>query len=347
MLFSELITALNRGDSQLIAHDIAQNPNIEFAASLEKAQINQISFLEESSLLKKYLKETKASAIIIPDSEDLISLAKEKNLSWVSCKDPRIAFAECLDLIYPQPLPKEGIHETAVLGDNVYVAKGVSIGANVCIGNNCKIGMKSIIHAGVVIYDDVQIGEGTILHANSVIHRNSTILDECVIHSNAVIGSEGFGFIPTSKGWKKMPQTGVVVLENKVEVGCGSTIDRPAVGETRIGSDTKIDNLVQIGHGVTTGKGCAMASQVGIAGGAKLGNGVILAGQVGVGNRVQVGDRVIASSKCGIHTDIGSDNVISGFPALPNKLWLRCSANFKKLPEIAKSLKDLNQKHSH
>ncbi|MEL0339567.1 MAG: UDP-3-O-(3-hydroxymyristoyl)glucosamine N-acyltransferase, partial [Synechococcus sp.] len=164
----------------------------------------------------------------------------------------------------------------------------------------------------------------------------------CVVNSNAVVGSEGFGFVPTASGWRKMPQTGQVVLEDLVEVGCGSTIDRPSVGETRIGAGTKIDNLVQVGHGVVTGKGCALASQVGIAGGARLGNGVILAGQVGVANRAVVGDRAIASSKSGIHGEIAAGEVVSGYPAIPNRLWLRCSAAFNKLPEMARTLRRLS-----
>jgi UDP-3-O-[3-hydroxymyristoyl] glucosamine N-acyltransferase len=138
-----------------------------------------------------------------------------------------------------------------------------------------------------------------------------------------------------------MPQTGQVVLEDGVEVGCGSTIDRPSVGETRIGAGTKIDNLVHIGHGVTTGRGCALAAQVGIAGGARLGNGVILAGQVGVANRATIGDRAIASSKSGIHGEVAAGEVVSGYPAIPNRLWLRCSAAFNKLPEMARTLRKL------
>jgi UDP-3-O-[3-hydroxymyristoyl] glucosamine N-acyltransferase len=138
-----------------------------------------------------------------------------------------------------------------------------------------------------------------------------------------------------------MPQTGLVVLEEAVEVGCGTTIDRPSVGETRIGAGTKIDNLVQIGHGVTTGRGCALAAQVGIAGGASLGHGVILAGQVGVANRATIGDRAIASSKSGIHGDVPAGEVVSGYPAIPNRLWLRCSAVFSRLPEMARTLRQL------
>ena len=167
-----------------------------------------------------------------------------------------------------------------------------------------------------------------------------------MINSNAVIGSEGFGFVPTAAGWRKMPQTGQVVLEDGVEMGCGSTVDRPSVGETRIGAGTKIDNLVQIGHGVSTGRGCALASQVGIAGGARLGNGVILAGQVGVANRAVIGDRAIASSKSGIHGEVAAGEVVSGFPAIPNRVWLRCSAAFNKLPEMAKALRELKRESS-
>jgi UDP-3-O-[3-hydroxymyristoyl] glucosamine N-acyltransferase len=138
-----------------------------------------------------------------------------------------------------------------------------------------------------------------------------------------------------------MPQTGLVVLEDAVEVGCGSTVDRPSVGETRLGAGTKIDNLVHVGHGVVTGRGCALAAQVGIAGGARLGHGVILAGQVGVANRAVIGDRAIASSKSGIHGEVAAGEVVSGYPAIPNRLWLRCSAAFNKLPEMARSLRQL------
>jgi UDP-3-O-[3-hydroxymyristoyl] glucosamine N-acyltransferase len=200
-----------------------------------------------------------------------------------------------------------------------------------------------VLHPGVVLYDDVVLAEGCEIHAGAVLHPGSRLGRGCVIHSNAVIASEGFGFVPTASGWRKMPQTGRVVLEDAVEVGCGSTIDRPAVGETRIGAGTKIDNLVHVGHGVITGRGCALAAQVGIAGGAVLGDGVILAGQVGVANRARIGDRAIASSKSGIHGEVAAGEVVSGYPAIPNRLWLRCSAAFSKLPEMARTLRQLQR----
>ena len=340
MRFQEIINYLKKGDSGLIEYYLGLDPDIDSGASLEKSKTNQISFLEEGNTLQTLLSSCNAGAILLPDLEEPRIVAERKGISWATFKDPRLAFAETLDLLYPSSKVNTGIHTTAVIGENVNTGKNIYIGPNVSIGNNCIIGNDVIIYPGVVIYDNVEIGNDSQLHSNCVVHANSRIGNMCVLNSNCVVGSEGFGFVPTKNGWRKMPQTGITILEDKVEIGSCSTIDRPSVGETLIKEGTKIDNLVQIGHGVSIGKNCAMASQVGIAGGAKIGNGVILAGQVGVGNRVKVSDGVIASSKTGIHADIPEKNsVISGFPAMPNRLWLKCSAYFKKLPEIAKVLK--------
>ncbi len=349
MLISELVEKLKQGQSGLVDFKIKNDLIILSAASLEKAQNNQITYLDKNSPLnlRKLIQTTKASVLLLPSNENNILEAIQKlSCNWIILKDPKIAFAETLELLYPSEIEKEGIHKTAVIGENVKIAPGVSIGANVYIGDNTEIGAETIIHPGVVVYRKVNIGARNIIHANSVIHSGSRLGDECVINANAVIGGEGFGFVPTSNGWKKMPQVGQVVLKNKVEIGSGTTIDRPSVGETIIGEDTKIDNLVQIGHGVTTGKGCAMAAQVGIAGGVDIGNSVILAGQVGISNKVKVGDGVVASSKSGIISNVDAGKVVSGFPAIPNKVWLRCSANFKKLPEIAKAIRELDRKNS-
>ena len=343
MQFSQLIDVLLKGGADLQDHDLGSNPEISSGASIDNANPDQLCFLEKGNPLSKQISKCNAAAILLPQDEDLKKEAKNKNMAWAVLKNPKLGFAESLSLLSPKLIKTEGIHKTAVIGDNVKLGNGVFIGPNVCIGNNCDIGNMSIIHPGVVIYDNVNVGENSELHANCVIHTSTRLGSRCIINSNAVIGADGFGFVPTSKGWYKMPQTGIVVIEDDVEIGCGSTVDRPAVGETMIGAGTKIDNLVQIGHGVTTGKGCAMAAQVGIAGGARLGDGVILAGQVGVANRVNVGNQVIASSKCGIVSDISPNEVISGFPAIPNRLWLRCSANFKKLPELAKAIRDINR----
>lgn len=346
MRFSQLIEALQGGNAELQDHRLNDDPDLIGAASLDQAKCNQLSFLEKGNALAGQLNNSKASAVLLPDQAELKMIAEERGLAWAIFRDPRLAFAEALNLLYPKPRPLAGIHPSAVIGEKVELAAGISIGALVCIADGCRIGAQSIIHPGVVIYTDVVIGEGCELHANAVIHSGSRLGHRCVVNSNAVVGSEGFGFVPTTKGWQKMPQTGQVILENDVEVGCGTTIDRPSVGETRIGSGTKIDNLVQIGHGVRTGRGCALASQVGIAGGARLGDGVILAGQVGVANRAVIGDRVIASSKSGIHGEVTAEEIVSGYPAIPNRLWLRCSAAFSKLPEMTKSLRELKRELS-
>ena len=346
MRFSQLIAVLKNGDAGVLSLSEGRDPELRGAASLERATADQLSFLEKGNALVGSLESSDAGAVLIPDQQDLRDLAEQHQLAWAICRDPRLAFAEALEQLHPNPSPLAGIHPSAVIADRVQLGAGVSIGPQVCIGDDTRIGPRTVIHPGVVIYGDVDIGEGCELHANAVVHPGSRIGDRCVVHSNAVVGSEGFGFVPTAKGWRKMPQTGLVVLEEGVEVGCGSTIDRPSVGETRIGSGTKIDNLVQIGHGVVTGRGCALASQVGIAGGAQLGNGVILAGQVGVANRAVIGDRAIASSKSGIHGEVAAGEVVSGYPAIPNRLWLRCSAAFAKLPDMAKQLRELKKQVS-
>jgi len=341
MQFSTLLEHLSGAENQ--PFHLAANPEISAAAALDQASSGEISFLEPGNTLIAALTETQASALLLPPDPELHAKATEKGIAWVALKNPRLGFAEALDQLYPKQMPAPGIHPTAAIDPTALIGEGVHVGAHVVIGAKSKVGAGCVIHPAVVIYPDVEIGSACELHAQAVLHPGSRLASACVVHSHAVIGSEGFGFVSTGAGWRKMPQTGFVVLEEGVEVGCGSTIDSPAVGETRIGAGSKIDNLVQVGHGVITGKNCALAAQVGIAGGAQLGNGVILAGQVGVANRAVIGDGAIASSKSGIHGEVAAGEVVSGYPAIPNRLWLRCSAVFNKLPEMARTLRQLNQ----
>ena len=343
MRFSSLIKALQAGESGLRWSQPGQDPDLSGAAALDQAVGDQLSFLEAGNVLSASLSDSAVGALLLPDQQDLIDLATQRGIAFAVVSDPRLAFAEALDCLHPRQRPQADIHPTAVIDERAVVGPGTAVAARVCIGAGSRVGADCIVHPGVVIYDDVVIADGCELHANAVLHPGSRLGRRCVVNSNAVVGSEGFGFVPTAKGWRKMPQTGQVVLEDGVEVGCGSTIDRPSVGETRIGAGTKIDNLVQIGHGVSTGRGCAFAAQVGIAGGARIGHGVILAGQVGVANRAVVGDRAIASSKSGIHGEVAAGEVVSGYPAIPNRLWLRCSAAFSKLPELARTVRELKR----
>ena len=346
MRFSTLVKVLQSGEATLQSSELSHDPVLSGAASLDDARPDQLSFLEKGNALTAALANSAVGAVLLPDQQDLIDLARNRGLAFAVFANPRLAFAEALDQLHPRKRPQAEIHSSAVLDDQAVVGPGTAVGPRVCIGANSRVGADCILHPGVVIYDDVVVGDHCEIHANAVLHPGSRLGQRCVINSNAVIGSEGFGFVPTAAGWRKMPQTGQVILEDGVEIGCGTTVDRPSVGETRIGAGTKIDNLVQIGHGVSTGRGCALASQVGIAGGARLGNGVILAGQVGVANRAQIGDGAIASSKSGIHGEVGPGEVVSGYPAIPNRVWLRCSAAFNKLPEMAKALRELKRESS-
>lgn len=340
MRFSHLLSQLP-AVAEGTARSLADDPEILAAESLEQAGPGQISFLEPGHAPSTTLEGTAAAAVLLFPDQDLQELATARGLAWVAVANPRLAFAEALEVLYPRRLPPPGVHATAVVSEKAQVAPEAHVGAHAVIGADCVVPEGCVLHPGVVLVENVHLGQGCEIHANAVLHPGARLGQGCVVHSGAVIGSEGFGFVPTAAGWRKMPQTGLVVLEDGVEVGCGSMIDRPAVGETRVGAGTKIDNLVHVGHGVIIGRGCALAAQVGIAGGARLGDGVILAGQVGVANRATIGNGAIASSKSGIHGDVPAGEVVSGYPAIPNRLWLRCSAAFSKLPEMTRTLRQI------
>ena len=344
MLLSKLVDLIKTGDSKFIKANIFENTDIENAASLDIASKNQISFLEENNILKENLGKTSASAIIVTNNSETLGLLDSLKISNIVVDNPRIAFAEVLNYLYEQINFNPGIDDSAVIKTSAIIGDNCYLGANVYIGANTIIGKNNQIFPGAKILGNVRLGNNNIIHPNCVIYENTSIENNCVINSNTVIGSEGFGFVPQNGKWIKMPQTGSVIIKSFVEIGTNCCIDRPSVGNTFIDEGTKMDNLVQIGHGVKVGKNCAFAAQVGIAGGAIIGDGVILAGQVGVNNRVKVGNNVIASSKCGIHCDIEDGEVVSGFPAMKNKSWLRSSTVFKKLPELAKRLRQIDKK---
>ncbi len=344
MNISKIIELIKKGNSGYITSEIIEDILITKAESIKFASKNQISFLELNNKLKDYVFKTNVSALIIGRNEPLINEIKKRKVSIIVVENPKVAFAEILKIFNKQYDIKLGIDSSSHISKTTILGECCYVGANVFIGENTRIGNNNFIFPGSVIYEGVEIGDNNIIHANCVIYQNTKIENNCVINSNTVIGSEGFGFIPKDGKWVKMPQTGGVILKSAVEIGTNCCVDRPAIGFTEIGEGTKIDNLVQIGHGVIIGKNCAFAAQVGIAGGAIIGDGVILAGQVGVNNRVKVGNNVIASSKCGIHCDIDDGEVISGFPAMGNKAWLRSSSVFKKLPELAKKLRQLDKK---
>lgn len=343
MKFSEIVEKLGEvasGNSLSVNPDL--DPEITGVAPIDQAASHTLSYIEGAKFASMVGK-TAAGALILPRDEVLQAQATKRGIAWISVSDPRLVFAQAITLFYTPFHPAPAIHPTAVIDPCAQIGKNPYIGAHVVIQAGVKLGNDVCIHPNVVLYPDVQIGDRTILHANCTIHERARIGSNCVIHSGAVIGAEGFGFVPTATGWFKMQQSGCTVLEDGVEVGCNTTIDRPAVGETRIGQNAKIDNLVQIGHGCQVGQNGAMAAQVGLAGGVKIGNRVILAGQVGIANQAKIGDGAIASAKAGIHNDVEPGEIVSGTPAVPHKLFLKISAVTTRLPEIYQSLKLLQR----
>ncbi|GAB4534889.1 MAG: UDP-3-O-(3-hydroxymyristoyl)glucosamine N-acyltransferase [Pleurocapsa sp.] len=344
MKFQELIAELG----QIATNNSLQvngelNPKITGVAAIDRATKGNLSYIEGGKFASM-IAQTNASALILPQDETLQAQATARNIAWIGTSQPRLIFAQAIALFYQPFQPSAGIDSRAVIDTSAVIGKDVYIGANVVIHSGVTLGDRVCIHPNVVIYPDVEIGDNTILHANCTIHERSKIGANCVIHSGAVIGAEGFGFVPTAQGWYKMEQSGYTVLEDGVEIGCNSTVDRPAVGETRIGRNTKLDNLVQIGHGCQIGENCVMAAQVGLAGGAIVGKGVMLGGQVGVANQVQIGDGAIATGQTGITGNVAAGEMVSGMPHIPSKLYRRLFVMYKRLPEIYQMYKELKTK---
>jgi len=340
MKFSDIVQKL--GDSanknSLPDNDI----ELTGIAAVDEAESGILSYIEGAKFASQIAK-TRASALILPLNENLQSQARERGIAWIGTSQPRLLFAQAIALFYQPYRPTPAIHPTAVIHPTAQIGKDVYIGAHAVIEADVNIGDFVCIHPNVVIYPRVQIGSRTTLHANCTISERAQIGADCVIHSGAVIGSEGFGFVPIPTGWYKMEQSGITVLEDGVEVGCNSTIDRPSVGETRIGKQTKIDNLVQIGHGCQVGANCAIAAQAGLAGGVSLGERVILAGQVGIANQAKMGNNSIAAARAGILSDVEPGATVSGTPAISHKLHIKAAAVYSRLPEMYQTLRQLQK----
>ena len=301
-----------------------RDSSIASVAPLASADGNQLAFLSN----RKYAAElaaTKAGAILVPKK------LEGNDPRWIRVEDPYFAFAKIMTRWFsnrPVPKgisPKAVVAESAKLGANVALGHFTTIGENVVIGNNVTIFQGVSIEAGSVVGDDC------IIYPNVVIYDGTRIGNRCIIHSGVVIGSDGYGFATHGGKHHKIPQIGVVRIEDDVEIGAGTTIDRAALGETVIGEGTKIDNLVQIGHNVKVGKHCLLVSQVGIAGSTELGDYVAVAGQSGFSGHLKIGNRVQVAAKSAVLEDVPDDTKVMGSPAVPFTEFARRHAAVKKL----------------
>lgn len=339
MLFSTVVDRLQAATRDRLTRFLPGDPEITGIAPIDAAPTGTLSYIE-GPRYARHISTTAASALILPEDAAVQAQASDRALPWVAGREPRLLFARAIAEFYQPYRPAPGIHPTAAIDPSAQMGADVSIGAHVSIAADVAIGDRVCIHPNVVIYPQVEIGARTILHANCAIAERTQIGPDCTIHSGAVIGSEGFGFVPTPDGWYKMEQSGRVVLEAGVEIGSNSTVDRPAVGETRIGRQTKLDNLVHVGHSCQIGFGCALAAQVGLAGGVVVGDRVLLGGQVGVANQVRIGDGARATAQTGITRDVKPGAVVSGTPAMSNRLYLKAGAIYKRLPELYRWFKE-------
>jgi len=338
MKFSEIVKKLEKITT--ITVNANSDPEIKGLSAIDQARGNTLSYIE-GSRFADYINQTSASALILPEDETLQAQANANGIPWIASPSPRLLFARVIDLFYQPFQPSPDLHPTAVIDPSAVIQENVYIGPNVVIYPNVTIGSGVCIYGNVVIYPDVVIRDRAVLHANCTIHERTQIGKDCMIHSGAVIGGEGFGFVPTAQGWYKMQQSGCVVLEEGVEVGSNSTIDRPAVGETRVGRNTKLDDGVHIGHGCQIGENCAFAGQVALAGGVKVGNSVLLGGQTGIVNQVVIGDGARVTAQSGVTRDVKPGEVVSGSPAVANAIYLKSSAIYKRLPEMYRTFKRL------
>lgn len=300
---------------------------------IEQAQAGQITFVAN----QKYAalaRTTAASAVLVEPGFPQIATAT------LRIANPYLAFAKAIELFYQPPVYAPGVHPTAVIAPTATVGAHAHIGAYVVIEDGAAIGDDAVILPHVVIYPHVRIGDRFFAHAHAVVREHCQLGDDVVLQNGAIVGADGFGFAKQSNGdWYKILQSGPTVLEDAVEIQANACIDRASIGETRVMRGAKVDNLVQVGHGSTVGQNTLLCAQVGLAGSTTVGRNVILAGQVGVAGHCTIGDGAIATAQSGIPNDVAPGKVVSGYPAVDNRQWLRSVAIFNRLPELMKKLR--------
>jgi UDP-3-O-[3-hydroxymyristoyl] glucosamine N-acyltransferase len=311
----------------------SRETDIHRVAGIEEAGPGDITFVANVKYAAA-AKSTKASAVIIADEFPEISAATLRT------KNPYLAFAQALEFFYQPPTYEPGVHPTAVIHKSAKIGKGAHIGAYVVIDQDVTIGANCVLLAHVVIYRGARIGNNFLAHAHSVVREFCEIGNNVVLQNGVVVGGDGFGFAKDDAGqWRKIVQSGPAVIEDEVEIQSNACIDRASIGETRVGRGAKIDNLVQVGHGSLVRENAMLCAQVGLAGSTEIGKNAILAGQVGVAGHCRIGDNVVVTAQSGVPNDVEDGRMVSGYPAIENKHWLRAVAVFNRLPELAKELR--------
>jgi len=314
------------------------NIEIQGVAGIDEAHSGQLTFVSNPKYASK-AKTTAASAVIVAANFPEITSATLRT------SNPYLAFARAVEMFYKVPVPATGVSQNASIAASAKIGAGASIGPFVVIEDDVVIGNGCIIYPFVHIYRGARIGDDFKAYAHVSVREFCEIGDGGILQDGVKIGTDGYGYAKQDDGaYYKIVQSGIVVLEDNVEVGANSTIDRGTIGETRIRRGAKIDNLVQVGHASEVGDNTLLCAQVGLAGSSKVGRNAILTGQVGVAGHLEIGDGVIVTAQAGVGQDVEPGKIVSGSPSMDNKLWLRSTALIKRLPELLKRIEALEKK---
>ena len=319
---------------------ISNHPSLVITGvqTLANAKPNQASFLTNMKY-KGDLETTQAGLVLL--NQDM-AMPEQASFAVIRLSNPYVGFTKLQRYFHPEAVSTGQIHATAVIDDNAKLAENVQLDANVCIAANVSIGANSIIGAGCVLEEGVTLGEGCLLHPRAVLAKGTQLGDRVIVQSGAVLGSDGFGFAWTGSEYLKIPQVGRVVVEDDVEIGANTCIDRGAIGDTLIKKGAKLDNLIQLAHNVEVGEHTVIAGQAGFAGSTVIGKGCQFGAQSGVAGHLKLTDGTIVGAKAGVIGDIKEKGMVSGFPAVPHRQWLRASGMFDRLPEIWKKIRKLS-----
>jgi UDP-3-O-[3-hydroxymyristoyl] glucosamine N-acyltransferase len=314
------------------------NVEITGVVGIEGAAAGHLTFVSNPRYAAR-ARTTKASAVIVSSDFPEIESATLRS------GNPYLTFARAVELFYAAPKPGTGIDASARIAPSARIGDSASIGPYVVIEEDVHIGRNCTLYPFVHISRGARIGDNFKAYAHVSVREYCQLWNNVTLQDGAKVGTDGFGYAKKDDGtYYKIVQSGIVVLEDDVEVGANATIDRATIGETRVRRGVKIDNLVQVGHASDVGEDTLLCAQVGLAGSSKIGRSVVLTGQVGVAGHLEIGDRVIATAQSGIPSSIEPDKVVSGYPAIDNKLWLKSSAIFKRLPELLKRIEALEKK---
>jgi UDP-3-O-[3-hydroxymyristoyl] glucosamine N-acyltransferase len=320
--------------SRLVGGEVIGDGDIEIrrVAPIDVAGEGDLTFLANPKYADK-LNLSRASAVLVnPGVEAPGQMAR------VVCANPYLAFAKALTLLQGQRPAARGVMAGAVVAPSATLGDDVTVHPGCVIGENVTVGKGTLIYPGVVLYDGVTVGEDCVLHANVVVRERCRIGHRVILQPSAIIGSDGFGFAPDGPRYFKIPQVGVVVLEDDVEIGSATCVDRATLGETRVKRGAKIDNLVQIAHNVVVGEDTILVSQVGIAGSTRIGRHCTFGGQAATAGHLSVGDNVTIGARGGVTNDVGDNQLLSGLPVMPHKEWLKASMTFGRLPEMRREI---------